>query len=157
MYKKYATDTRKGGGKRNIQLASAPSLCYNHEAYRCHSRVHKLLTSPRSLFSPPCSLALRLLICFLNVDNPQKQQKITAFVVDFVFHRTVDKLLIVFAGHASSRGVDNFVENFAHVVHNFLSHWLTNEFRPPAAHQSLRGRSGARRLERVPRSDQREC
>jgi hypothetical protein len=30
-YKKYATDTRKGGGKRNIQLASTPPLYYNHE------------------------------------------------------------------------------------------------------------------------------
>jgi hypothetical protein len=57
-----------------------------------------------------------------DVDNPQKQQKITAFGVDFVFHRTVDKLLIVFAGHTTPRVVDKFVENFAHAVHNLLSH-----------------------------------
>ena len=64
----------------------------------------------------------RIPVLLPNVDNLQNQQKIAAFRVDFVFHRTVDMLLIIIPKYVTRRSVDKYVENFAHVVHNLLSH-----------------------------------
>jgi hypothetical protein len=55
-----------------------------------------------------------------DVDNRKNTQKTNLFYVDFVFHKSVDKLLIPFLPPPVSGLVDNFVDNPAHVVHNLL-------------------------------------
>jgi hypothetical protein len=82
------------------QVVDKPRLCLTPSALHC-SRIPDLLP---------------------DVDNPQNQQKISLFPADFVFHKSVDKILIVFAGRSTPRSVDKSVDNFAHVVHNLLSH-----------------------------------